>query len=89
MQILKVLLASFAIVTLCSHFENAIAQSYPTRPVTMVVPFTAGGITDVLARLTAERLQEALKQPFIVENAPGAAGVIAAERVLKRWEGAK
>jgi tripartite-type tricarboxylate transporter receptor subunit TctC len=47
------------------------------------VPFAAGGITDILARLTAERLQKELKRPFIVENAVGAAGLVAADRVLK------
>jgi tripartite-type tricarboxylate transporter receptor subunit TctC len=62
---------------------TAARAAWPERPVTVMVPFTAGGITDVLARLMAERLQETLKQPFIVENAPGAAGVIAAERMLK------
>jgi tripartite-type tricarboxylate transporter receptor subunit TctC len=54
-----------------------------SRVLAVVVPFTPGGITDVLARLMSERLRDALKEPFIVENAPGAAGVIAAERVLK------
>jgi tripartite-type tricarboxylate transporter receptor subunit TctC len=69
---------------LTASFAATVAQAaWPERPVTVMVPFTAGGITDVLARLMAERLQEALKQPFIIENAPGAAGVIAAERVLK------
>jgi tripartite-type tricarboxylate transporter receptor subunit TctC len=62
---------------------TAAQAAWPERPVTMLVPFTAGGITDVLARLAAERLRDALKQPFIVENMPGAAGIIAAERVLK------
>jgi tripartite-type tricarboxylate transporter receptor subunit TctC len=57
--------------------------AWPERPVTLVVPFTAGGITDVLARSISERLQTALKQPFIVENLPGGAGVLAAEKVLR------
>ncbi len=57
--------------------------AYPEKTVTLVVPFAAGGITDILARLTAERLSTSLKQTFIVENKPGAAGVIAAEHVLK------
>jgi tripartite-type tricarboxylate transporter receptor subunit TctC len=62
----------------------AVAQAaWPERPVTMVVPFTAGGITDVLARSLAERLQSALKQPFIVENLPGGAGIVAADHVLR------
>jgi tripartite-type tricarboxylate transporter receptor subunit TctC len=62
---------------------TAVHAGWPERPVTVVVPFTAGGITDVLARLASERLQDALKQPFIVQNVPGAAGIIAADRVLK------
>ncbi|HEY1542644.1 MAG TPA: tripartite tricarboxylate transporter substrate binding protein [Xanthobacteraceae bacterium] len=57
--------------------------AWPERPVTLVVPFTAGGISDVLGRATAERLQTALKQPFIVENLPGGAGVLAADHVLR------
>jgi tripartite-type tricarboxylate transporter receptor subunit TctC len=57
--------------------------AWPERQVTLIVPFAAGGITDILARLTASRLQEELKRPFIVENAVGAAGILAAERVLK------
>ena len=78
--VLVALGAIFAALSLAATVAQA---AWPERPVTVMVPFTAGGITDVLARLMAERLQVALKQPFIVENAPGAAGVIAAERVLK------
>jgi tripartite-type tricarboxylate transporter receptor subunit TctC len=64
--------------------QSARAQTtWPERPVTIVVPFAAGGITDVLARLTAEHLQASFKQPFIVENQPGGAGVLAANRVAK------
>jgi tripartite-type tricarboxylate transporter receptor subunit TctC len=62
---------------------SAAQAAWPERPVQMVVPFAAGGITDVLARVTAERLQAAFKQPFVVENEPGAAGVIAAQRVAR------
>ena len=57
--------------------------AWPERVVTLVSPFAAGGITDVLARLTAERLGARLGQPFIVESTPGAAGALAAQRVLK------
>jgi tripartite-type tricarboxylate transporter receptor subunit TctC len=62
---------------------GAAQAAWPERPVTLVVPFTAGGITDVLARTLAERLQTGLKQPFIVENLPGGAGVLSAEKVLR------
>ncbi len=57
--------------------------AWPERPVTLVTPFAAGGITDILARLTAERLSKKFGQPFIVEATPGAAGALAAQRVLK------
>jgi tripartite-type tricarboxylate transporter receptor subunit TctC len=58
-------------------------QAWPQRTVTLVTPFAAGGITDTLARLTAERLRSRLNQAFIVEPSPGAAGAVAAQRVLK------
>ena len=82
---IRTVLVAIAVMlgTLSALAATAVQAAWPERPVTVMVPFTAGGITDVLARLMSERLQEALKQPFIVENAPGAAGVIAAERVLK------
>jgi tripartite-type tricarboxylate transporter receptor subunit TctC len=57
--------------------------AWPERPVTLVVPFAAGGITDTLARITAARLQTALGQAFVVENQTGAAGAIATERVAR------
>lgn len=59
------------------------AAAWPERTVTLVVPFAAGGITDILARVTAERLQSRLGKPFIVENTVGATGTIAASRVAK------
>ena len=56
---------------------------YPERTVTIVTPFAPGGIADVVARLTAERLQSTLKQSFVVENVSGAAGTAGPERVAK------
>jgi tripartite-type tricarboxylate transporter receptor subunit TctC len=72
-----------AVLATALGFAGRAHAAWPERPVVMVVPFAAGGITDVLARTIAERLQGKLKQPFIVENQPGGAGIIAAERVLK------
>ena len=60
----------------------ALAAEYPTRPVSIVVAFTPGGPSDVLARIIGKRLNEILHQPFIVENRPGAGGNIAAEQVV-------
>ena len=59
------------------------AQGYPSKPVKLVVPFPAGSATDQVARIVGQQLQEALKQPFVVENKPGAQGSIAAEFVAK------
>ena len=54
------------------------AQPYPTRPITMVVPFAAGGSADAVGRLVAERIGTALGQPIIIENVPRADGSIGA-----------
>jgi tripartite-type tricarboxylate transporter receptor subunit TctC len=62
---------------------GAQAQTYPARPVRLMVPFPAGSATDQVARLVGQRLQEELKQPFIVENKPGAQGAIAAGEVAR------
>src|SRR5262245_31407609 len=59
------------------------AQQYPSKPVKLIVPFPAGSATDQVARLIGAQLQEALKHPFVVENKPGAQGMIAAEQVAK------
>ncbi|HEY8068584.1 MAG TPA: tripartite tricarboxylate transporter substrate binding protein [Burkholderiales bacterium] len=60
-----------------------LAQSYPSKPVKLVVPFPAGSATDQIARVVGQELQAALAQPFVVDNKPGAQGTIAAESVAR------
>jgi tripartite-type tricarboxylate transporter receptor subunit TctC len=62
---------------------GAAQAAWPERPVRVTVPFAAGGITDVVARIMADRLQTAFKQAFVVENEPGAAGTLAAQRLAR------
>jgi tripartite-type tricarboxylate transporter receptor subunit TctC len=68
-----------ALVLLCPAAQ---AQTYPNRPVRVIIPFGAGGVADVTTRLAAEKLGEKLGQRFVVENQPGAAGINAARSVL-------
>src|SRR5258706_15511146 len=63
--------------------QPAFAQPYPTRPVRVLVGFTPGGGTDIMARLLAPKLAESLHQQFVVENRPGAATNVATEMVAK------
>src|SRR5205814_5004791 len=59
------------------------AQTYPTRPVRLIVAFPAGGSSDIVARLLGQRLTERLGQPIVIDNRPGAGGNIGTEVVAK------
>lgn len=61
----------------------AMAQAWPSKPISLIVPFPAGGTTDVLARALAEKLQQSLGQPVIVESKPGAGATLGADYVVK------
>lgn len=62
---------------------GALADSYPSKPVRLVVPYAPGGTTDVVARIFAEKLQLILKQPFVVDSKPGANGMLGGDIVAK------
>jgi len=68
---------------LCGGLGPAAAQGWPSRPVTMVVPFAAGGGTDVLGRIVGRRLSEVLGQQVVIENVGGAGGMVGSARVAK------
>ncbi|WP_114972676.1 tripartite tricarboxylate transporter substrate-binding protein [Rhodoferax ferrireducens] len=74
--------ALIALATVAST-ALAYAQSYPSKPMSWVVPFAAGGPTDALARNIAERVARELGQPIIIENTPGAGGTVGAAKVAK------
>ena len=80
-QFLLAAAVSFSVSLLLPSF--ATAQTFPTRPIQLVVPFAPGGPTDVIARTLADEFQKILGQPTIVENRTGAGGTIATQYVIK------
>jgi tripartite-type tricarboxylate transporter receptor subunit TctC len=83
MRARRMFLASFVFAAAFGNVAIAAEQAYPSRPITMIVPFAAGGPTDTIARTLAEHMRVSLGQPVILENVTGAAGSIAAGRVAR------
>ena len=79
----SLLIAGAAFGALSLSPRRARAEAWPTRPVKLMVPFAAGGTTDLLARIVAARISEEFGQQFVVENKAGAGGNIAADFVAK------
>ena len=73
----------FLLLLLLSPTLPALGQDYPSRPITLVVPFSAGGPGDVIARLLGSSMSATLKQPLVIENVVGAGGTIGTNRVAK------
>jgi tripartite-type tricarboxylate transporter receptor subunit TctC len=82
MKTRRFVLAAFGLVALGLTLE-ARAQTYPSRPITFVVPFAAGGLSDVPGRILAAEMQARIGQTIVVENRPGASGVTGAQSVLR------
>ncbi len=72
-----------AVTSALAPWHSALAQSYPSKPIKLIVPFPAGGTTDIVARLMAQRMSESMGQPVLVDNRGGAGGAIGADAVAK------
>jgi tripartite-type tricarboxylate transporter receptor subunit TctC len=83
MRRLIVALTAVALTVVLAALGPAGAQSYPSKPIRVIVPFAAGGAVDVLARLVSAKMSESIGQPVIIENRAGAAGNVAADAVAK------
>lgn len=82
-QILSYLRLALGVALLTIPAGSALAQSYPAKTIKIVVPFAPGGISDVLARVIGQKLNESWGQPVVIENRPGAGTTIAADFVVK------
>ncbi|MCA3561669.1 MAG: tripartite tricarboxylate transporter substrate binding protein BugD, partial [Aestuariivirga sp.] len=76
---MKALFAAAAVLALTAG--STLAQGYPNKPITLVVPFAAGGPTDVIARIVAEPMSRTLGQQIVIENVAGAGGTTGTTRV--------
>jgi tripartite-type tricarboxylate transporter receptor subunit TctC len=77
---MKEMLCAFAVAVLAG---TAVAQTFPTKPIRLLVPFGPGGVGDITARVVAQKMSESMGQQVIVDNRPGAGGVVASEIVAK------
>jgi tripartite-type tricarboxylate transporter receptor subunit TctC len=80
MSLFKTLAGAIAGLALVFHSQGATAQDYPNRPITVIVPFAAGGPTDVITRIVGEHMSRTLGQQIVVENVVGAGGTTASTR---------
>ena len=76
----------FALLLICFSV-NSNSQSWPNKPIRWVVPYTGGGITDVVTRVVTQKMQASMGQPIVVENKPGANSIIGHRRRARRLNG--
>ena len=76
-------LAAMAVAAVAHPALAADAAAFPSKPVRLIVPFTPGGSTDILARAIGQKLSESWRQPVVIENRPGAGGAIGMELAAK------
>ena len=80
---MRKLLLAIAFAASSTAVGSAGAETYPSRPIKLIVPFSAGGVTDITARIVGERMRASLGQPVIAENVAGAGGTIGVARVVR------
>jgi tripartite-type tricarboxylate transporter receptor subunit TctC len=80
MRVLRTLLTGLSLLTLPGL---AAAQDFPTKPIRLIVPFPPGGPNDILARVVGQRMSELIKQPVLIDNRGGQAGVLGTDAVAK------
>ena len=76
-------LTAIVAISALAHAQTACAQTYPTKPIHLIVPYPAGGGTDFFARLLGQKMSELIGEPIVVENKPGAATNLGADFVAK------
>src|SRR5262245_62386006 len=80
---LRRIIQGLAALAFCAMLPAVQAQTWPTKPIKVIVPYTPGGFTDITARLVTAKLQERLGQPVIIENKPGANSIIGVDALAK------
>src|SRR5665647_23595 len=83
MSIWNKFLCSAAVLGLAAVFSPAQAQTYPSRPITLVIPFAPGGSTSIVGRGVADKMSELLGEKVVVDNRPGAGGTVGTKAVAK------